>query len=99
MAERWFVSRFGRRWNFTDKQRAYRLTFNQSHASNQVMADLCDFCRGLESTFHEDPRMHAYNQGKQDVWRRIVQHLKLTEEQYMAVLQGRLLTPPTEGEE
>lgn len=42
-----------------------------------VMEDLRAFCRGGETAWHEDPRVHALLTGRQEVYRRISDHLEL----------------------
>jgi hypothetical protein len=46
-----------------------------------VLADLSKFCRAGMSTFHPDPRIHALQEGRKEVWLRIAHHLNLTEEE------------------
>ena len=62
------------------RTRAYTLAFS-GEAGQIVLGDLIRFCRGLDTTFHDDARMSARLQGRQEVWLRIRQHLALTPEQ------------------
>lgn len=73
--------------NFLSKrQYAYRSTFNlESEFSRTVLADLAKFCRANETTFHEDPRVHAVAEGRREVWLRIERHLKLDPDQLWKV--------------
>ncbi len=50
-----------------------------------VLADLSRFCRAGVSTFHTDPRVHALQEGRKEVWLRIAQHLNMTEDELYAV--------------
>jgi hypothetical protein len=61
------------------RQEAYRRVF-QGGLGNDVqivMNDLIAFCRGDTSAFHEDQRIHALLTGRQEVWIRIQDHLRL----------------------
>lgn len=73
---------------FLEQRRlAYLRTFNPDDADNQaVLQDLARFCRADESTFHPDARVSAQLDGRREVYLRILQHLKLTEEQLWAAL-------------
>lgn len=62
------------------RQRAYQTVFN-SPVGEAVLADLAKFCRAHQSTFHADPRVAAQLDGRREVWLRITQHMKLTQEQ------------------
>lgn len=46
-----------------------------------VLGDLRDFCRARETTFEEDPRLHALLEGRREVWLRIAGHLHIDEAQ------------------
>jgi hypothetical protein len=46
-----------------------------------VLRDLAKFCRANESTFAKDPRAHAVLEGRREVWLRIQQYLRLTEDE------------------
>ena len=61
-----------------NRQRAYTLTFDPASEANAlVLSDLALFCRADESTFHQDPRIHALMEGRREVFLRIQEHLKL----------------------
>lgn len=62
------------------RKQDYCLTFS-GPVADRVLADLAKFCRGRESTFHEDARLHAVLEGRREVWLRITNHLDLTNEQ------------------
>ena len=62
-----------RRW-------AYINTFNNP-VGEKVLKDLSQFCRAHEITFHENERVDALLQGRREVWLRIQQHLKLSDEE------------------
>ncbi|MCA9339383.1 MAG: hypothetical protein KDA17_00555 [Candidatus Saccharibacteria bacterium] len=58
---------------------AYVRTFNtESIDARMVLEDLAKFCRANQSTFNEDPRLHAVLEGRREVWLRIQKHLNLT---------------------
>lgn len=61
---------------------AYNQVFNKdSIHSKEVLEDLAKFCRANASTFHPDDRMHAVLEGRREVFLRIQQHLKLSDEE------------------
>lgn len=69
------------REQFILRQRAYRTTFNaDSEADRIVMQDLSRFCRADESTFHQDPRIHAVLEGRREVFLRIMDHIGMNSE-------------------
>lgn len=64
------------------RQQAYQQTFNEESLSSQkVLEDLYRFCRGGDTTFNPDPRLHALLEGRREVWLRIQYHLKLDPDQ------------------
>lgn len=73
---------------FLEQRRlAYLRTFNPDDADNQaVLEDLAKFCRAEESTFHPDARVAAQLDGRREVYLRIMQHVKLSEEQLWRAL-------------
>lgn len=75
---------YGRRY-------AYAQTFGGVHAE-AVLADLAQFCRANESTFHPDQRVAAVLEGRREVWLRIQQHLQLSPEEVFDLATGQ---PPT----
>jgi hypothetical protein len=79
------------------RKRAYQLTMHQP-TGQIVLADLAQFCYAYETTFDEDPRIDARKQGRRDVWLRIQQHLKLTDEQLYEIATGGII-PPMEIEQ
>lgn len=61
---------------------AYNQVFARSNQFTEtVLADLAKFCRGSESTFHADPRMHACLEGRREVFLRIEEYINLTREE------------------
>ncbi len=80
-----FLSRLGRAFSLNGRLRSYRLTFNGSHAGNEVLADLAEFTHAHEEVFHPDPYQHAYRAGMRAVWQRIRNNIDLTPEQYAAL--------------
>ncbi len=64
-----------------NRRAAYRRTFDVDNQDVQaILKDLAKFCRGYESTFDPDPRIHALLEGRKEVWTRIQQHLQLSDE-------------------
>jgi len=43
-----------------------------------VLDDLRTFCRGEESTYHDNPRLHVLLTGRQEVYLRIKDHTQLS---------------------
>jgi hypothetical protein len=68
---------------------AYRAVFDiNGPRTREVLVDLARFCRANESTFHPDARVSAQLDGRREVWLRIQQHLKLTDDQLWALFVG-----------
>lgn len=67
-----------------ERRQQYRTVFDNP-VGLEVLVDLAKFCRAHESTFHPDPRAAAMLDGRREVWLRIQQHLKLTDDQIWAV--------------
>lgn len=70
-----------------ERKTAYRLCFG-SPAGAIVLADLHKFCRAGESVFDPDVRLTDIAIGRHEVWLKIVQHLRLTEEQLLQLYNG-----------
>ena len=66
---------------------SYKVTFD-SETGRDVLADLARFCRAHESTFDPDARLSAVKQGRHEVWLRIQQHLRLSDDELWS-LYGR----------
>lgn len=62
-----------------ERQTDYIRTFNTPHGE-KVLADLAKFCRGNETTFHPDARVHAALEGRREAYLRIMAHLNLQDE-------------------
>jgi hypothetical protein len=63
----------------------YREVFDIKKPSVQdVLKDLARFCRAHDSCFHEDARIQAALEGRREVWLRIQNHIKLTDEELWA---------------
>lgn len=74
--------------NFIFRRRyAYVQTFNGPLAE-EVLADLMQFCRANETTFHEDARVSGLLEGRREVWLRIQQHLNLSPEELFTLATG-----------
>lgn len=66
------------------RQRAYQHVFN-GIAGEEVLKDLARFCRANDSTGHQDSHVAARLDGRREVFLRIQQHLRLTQEQVWAL--------------
>lgn len=53
----------------------------------EVLADLAKFCRANRTCFHEDPRAHALAEGRREVWLRVQQTLRLTDDQVAMLVE------------
>lgn len=85
-------------FNFLTRRRtAYVKTFRNAFG-DEVLADLAKFCRANQSTFHPDPRAHAVAEGRREVWLRIQQHLRLTDDE-LWVLYGQTMPKVVEQTE
>ena len=62
-----------------NRAHAYHVTF-QGPMAEVVLADLAKFCRATESTFHVDPRAHAVQEGRREVWLRLQSHMKMSDD-------------------
>lgn len=61
---------------------AYARVFDKdSPLTHEVLKDLAKFCRASETTFHQDPRVHAVLEGRREVWLKISNMLNMTPEQ------------------
>lgn len=80
------------------RRTAYVKTFDTPFGA-EVLQDLAKFCRATESTFHPDPRVHAVAEGRREVWLRIQQHLKLSDDDLWRAFGGPVVIskpPPQE---
>lgn len=67
---------------FRRRHIAYNQVFNQNSVFvSVVLADLAQFCRAHESTFHKDERASLVMEGRREVWLRIQEHLQLSMEE------------------
>jgi hypothetical protein len=76
----------------TQRKRDYGHTFF-SPSGEAVLADLCTFCRGVESCWDPDPRKHALAEGRREVWLRIQNTLRLSPEQLYVLHSGGKFLP------
>jgi len=58
------------------KRGAYIDTF-RGPQGERVLRDLAKFCRATTSTYDDDPRRHAFREGRREVWLRIQTMLNL----------------------
>jgi hypothetical protein len=75
------------------RRNAYCLTF-KGPLGQEVLCDLARFCRARESTFHPDPRLHAVAEGRREVWLRISNHLRMTDDELYELLRVNAPQPP-----
>jgi hypothetical protein len=81
-------------FDFVSKRaRAYRLTFSDGlsaeNAPRIVLADLANFCRAAESCVVPGDRDRTLLlEGRREVWLRIQQHLKMSNEQLFSLFNG-----------
>lgn len=73
------------------RRNAYVKTFT-GPVADIVLEDLARFCRAHATTFSVDARAHAVAEGRREVWLRIQNQLRLTDEQLWA-----LYPPANEG--
>lgn len=57
--------------------------------AEEVLADLATFCRANRSTFLPNERAHALLEGRREVWLRIQEHLKLSDDDLWKLINGR----------
>lgn len=87
-----------RAWN-ESIQRAYQLAF-ATPDGKQVLADLIAYCYGRRSTFDENDRRHAFNEGRRDVLMRISEFTNLSlEEIYHLRTSPPRRTAPQPGDD
>lgn len=73
--------------------RAYQLTFN-SPSGQIVLADLAPFCRAVESCLVlGDTHATAALEGRREVFLRITQYARLTEEEILTLRMSRINRP------
>jgi hypothetical protein len=76
------------------RRNAYCKTF-LCPPGEEVLEDLAKFCRAHVSTFALDARAHAVAEGRREVWLRIQNNLRLTDEQLWAL---HAPAPPTRSD-
>ena len=74
------------RYIFRGRRLAYNFVFNpENQYTKEVLKDLARFCRAHNSTFNKDPRIQANLDGRREVWLRIQENLKLTDDEIYAL--------------
>lgn len=69
-----------------DRRLAYQQAFDRERPGTRVLLeDLAEFCFAHESTMHVDPRAHAMQEGRREVWLRIQHHLNLNDQEFWAL--------------
>lgn len=77
---------------------AYHRVFDKDSVhTNEVLRDLARFCRAHQTTFHQDPRIHAVLEGRREVWLKIEEHLQLTMEQIYELHKIQEIVPKGES--
>jgi len=70
------------------RRQAYLQVFDpKSLFVKALLKDLAKFCRANASTYDVDHRTHALLEGRREVWLRILQHTKLTDDQLWELLR------------
>lgn len=80
-------------WDYIRGRRQdYQLTFPRNSPSAQrVLQDLAKFCRANDTVYHEDQRLTDVLIGRQEVFRRIQNHLNLSSEDLYRLATGKQL--------
>lgn len=72
------------------RQAAFRSVFDsESPTAKLVLEDLEKFCKAQQSTFDIDPRVHALQEGRREVFLRITEYLNLTSQNLWDLRTGR----------
>jgi hypothetical protein len=80
------------------RQLAYlRALDPQTESGRMVLEDLAKFCRANDTTFMPDQRLSDVLVGRREVWLRIQEHLRLSEDQLWAIYGNKQL-PTNQGE-
>ncbi len=66
------------------RQTAYRRTFKGA-PGEVVLADLMSFCRAQESVYNPDQRLTDVAIGRNEVWLRIQNHIRLSPDEMFAI--------------
>lgn len=83
-----------------DRRRAYRECFlaedgRPSRSGEAVLADLRRFCKATDSSFVPgDPHATALNEGRREVWNRMIAHLYLSDDTIQSIVEQ---TYPTDA--
>ena len=72
---------------------AYRRVFAPGNRdAEDVLRDLAKFCRANQSTGNPDPHIAARLDGRREVWLRVQQHLKLSDDDLWRLYGGAQFT-------
>lgn len=63
------------------RKMSYERVFQKNRYTDEVLQDLAKFCRAHDTTYNPDARMHALIEGRREVWLRIQNYLKLTNDE------------------
>lgn len=75
------------------RKQDYQLTFGRNTpAAQRVLRDLVKFCRGVETVYHPDERMTYVLIGRNEVLKRIQDHLNLSAADLYQISTGQQLS-------
>lgn len=66
---------------FTLQRKYQAVLTSESPVVKELLTDLAEFCRASESTFDADPRIHAFLEGRREVFLYITEFLNLSSQQ------------------
>lgn len=69
------------------RRQKYQAVFD-TPAGKDVLADLARFCRAHETTVTPEARTTDILEGRREVWLRIQQHLRLTDDELWELYRG-----------
>lgn len=79
------------------RQAAYqRIFLDHGYDTDLVLQDLAKFCRAHETTFHVEHSVSDHLDGRREVWLRIQQHLRLTDDELWKIYGNHSLTDDKE---
>ncbi len=80
-----FYTWTGRKFFLPELQQAYR------QIPALVLKDLADYCKvyHVDGSFDPDPHIHARNEGRRQVFQRVLNHIHLDDQQIMALMMDR----------
>lgn len=82
------------RWRHEERRRCYRACFLGSDGmptedAKAVLSDLRRFCKVTHSSFVPgDPHATSLNEGRREVWNRLIEHLYLSDETISSMVEA-----------